>query len=172
MPEEEETSTAKFCWVKAVMQAPPCDDGAGSSACEAPWTQECTKVPGAMPPPPSPNAAADASGLPKTRPYVDDMTLKFLGGGTPPPPDSAIPQIPVNQENSLVVTGHATGGYWQIASFAPGRELDRGPVVSLVFMPVKGSREQAMHWRIRNGGWFRDAVAVTLLNYNQGEAHV
>lgn len=172
MPEEIVTSTARFCWVKAVMQAPPCDDGADASACELPWTLECTKAPASMPPPPSPHLAADASGLPESRPYVDDIALKFMTGGTPPPSGNAIPQIPVNQENSLAATEHSPGGYWQIASFAPGRELERGPIVSLVFMPLKGSREQAMHWRLRNGGWFRDAVAVTLLNYNPGEANV
>lgn len=161
MPEAAEGSTERFCWVKAVMQAPPCHatDEESLEACKSPQTLQCVNEPGSMPPPPSPALAADASHLPNNIPLI-------LGGGTPPPSGQSIPKTLMEQGAAQGAAMVASGGYWQVAAFSPGAAMDwDAPIVSMVFMPVRGTRYQAMAWRLLNPEWFRDAVAVTLLNH-------
>lgn len=177
MPENEGESIEKYCWVKAVMQASPCDALPDKGACAPPWTLDCACGPDVMPPPPSPSGAADASG-------IKPCPAKERGGGTPPPSGRSIPRTPAESADQQAAAAGEAGDtndcdeedgtpgadvekdYWQVASFAPGAELmPASPVVSLVFMPVRGTRGQVMSWRLLNPAWFRDAVAVTLLNY-------
>lgn len=149
MAEVEDPKKERFCWVKAVMQAAPCDAAVTQSA---PWTLPCAVAKVGMPPPPSPAKAVDARGL------------VVLGSGTPPPDQNMIPKIAVgaNAQSSQA----ATDDFWRMASFAPGAELpDGSPVVTLAFMPILGSRADVRAWRLLNPEWFKDAVAVSLLCY-------
>lgn len=156
MPEELIVNTEKFCWVKAVMQPPSCDtlSTASMNECSKPWTLDCHCGPAEMPPPPSPHKGIDASKL-------DPIGVR--GGGTPPPSNDSIPKTPADQAAFNLAAG---GSYWQVSSFAPGAGVPpSGPTVSIVFLPIQGTRLQAMAWRLKNPEWFRDAVAVTLLNH-------
>lgn len=149
MAEDEESSRERFCWVKAVMQAPPCDTFQDRAM---PWTLPCVNGVSGMPPPPAPATVVDASGL------------VVWGSGTPPPDQNMTPKMPANVKAQS--SQAATDDFWRIASFAPGAEIpDAAPVVTLAFMPIVGSRADVRQWRLLNPEWFRDAVAVTLLSY-------
>lgn len=80
-----------------------------------------------------------------------------MGSGTPPPDQARAPKFPASADGN---------DFWRMASFLPGAVVpDGGPVVTLVFMPIIGSRDDVKTWRKLNSTWFKDAVAVTLLSY-------
>jgi hypothetical protein len=145
MAEVSTSIKERFCWVKAVLQAPSCDVVSDPSK---PWTLPCAEggPNETMRPPPVPALLVDATGLgPSIR-----------GSGTPPPDQARAPKFPASAE----------GDFWRMASFLPGEVVpDSGPIVTLVFMPIIGSRDDVKTWRRQNPAWFADAVAVTLLSY-------
>jgi hypothetical protein len=148
MADNERAERERFCWVKAVLQPPPCDAVQDPGV---PWTLACADG-SSMPPPPSPAKLVDARGI------------KLSGSGTPPPDQTMMPKIPASANAQSSQGG--TDDFWRVASFAPGAEVpDSAPVMTLAFLPMVGSHAEVREWRRKHPEWFADAVAVSLLSY-------
>ena len=164
-----ETNTDAFCWVKAVLRVPPSAPSPDEThPIDHPLLRALNLraqglVLADLSAPPAPTCALLAD---------FESTLDFLGGKVPPPNANEIPKSPPPSGGGTTVTSVASTsalpipGYWQQVSYAPGVDYAPGqPVVTLVFQPVAGPRDEAELWRNANPSWFRDAFAATLLNH-------
>lgn len=140
------TPTTHLCWVKAVLL----DTTDTTEDIRAQRLHDALRMPGIKAPPPPPDR----------RPVPHECGISTKGGNTNPPPSGnnlmAMPEV----------GGAPSGARWTAVSYAPGADIPaEAPVLTLAFQPIAGDRCAAAQWRLDNPGWFRDAVAVSLLGH-------